>query len=190
MSLRRTLCTVGAAAAILAGTIPAASAKPLEHEHFVDQFSSVIEDFCGDLTVREVGDFRGNFLIGPRGADGLLHGQAAVHGTISWTNLANGKTFTLVQNFLEKDRRVTDNGDGTLTIQIMSPGVQRVIGPDGQKLFLDSGTTWFEIVVDHGGTLNDPSDDEFVAFLGILKQVGRHDTTDRDFCADINQFIG
>lgn len=29
-------------------------------------------------------------------------------------------------------------------------------------------------------------------FLGeeLLKQVGRHDTTDRDFCADMHEFIG
>jgi hypothetical protein len=49
----------------------------------------------------------------------LQHGQIVDH----FTNLANGKTVTgVVGPVLEKDQRVTDNGNGTLTILILATG--------------------------------------------------------------------
>jgi hypothetical protein len=58
-------------------------------------------------------------------------------------------------------------------------------GPDG-FLFLDSGHFRFEILIDLGGTPTDPSDDEFLECLGVVKgPTGRNDTEGRDFCDDI-----
>jgi hypothetical protein len=39
-----------------------------------------------------------------------------------FTNQANDKSVTGVVNVIEKDLRVTDNGDGTLTILILATG--------------------------------------------------------------------
>jgi hypothetical protein len=169
-----------------------ASAKPIERVHFVDVGSEVESDFCGDLTVRIDFDVRGSFLLNPHGPDGLAYGMETVHGTVSFTNVANGKTLTSVFNNVNKDLKVTDNGDGTLTILILATGSNKVYGPDGKLLFNDPGQIRFEILVDYGGTPTDPSDDEFIADLGLVKgSTGRNDLEGLDFCADIIQaFIG
>ena len=169
-----------------------ASAKPIERVHFVDVGSEVESDFCGDLTVRIDFDVRGSFLLNPHGPDGLAYGMETVHGTVSFTNVANGKTLTSVFNNVNKDLKVTDNGDGTLTILGMATGSNKIYGPDGKLLFNDPGQIRFEFLIDHGGTPTDPSDDEFIADLGLVKgSTGRNDLEGLDFCADIIQaFIG
>ena len=190
--MKRRLISVGGMALLLLSlAATAAAAKPLEHEHFTDVSSQVITDFCGDLTVREDVDVSGMFLFNARGRDGIPYATATVHGSVSWTNLANGKTMTQVFNFVDKDLKITDNGDGTLTIRVMSAGGSKVLGPDGKLLFKDSGLIWFEVLIDHGGTLTDASDDEFLEFLGVVKgSTGTNDLEGRDFCEDIHEFIG
>jgi hypothetical protein len=73
----------------------------------------------------------------------------------------------------------------------MGVGSSRGFGPDGELLLIDAGTFRFEILIDHGGTPTDPSDDEFLEFLGVVKDLtGRADTAGRDFCDDIHEIIG
>ena len=188
----RPLLAALVAAALLAGlTISAALARPIEKGHFHDVNSFVEEEFCGDLTVRIDEDIRGSFLGNPHGPDGLIYFSERVRGTQVITNLANSKTVTQTFSILQKDLRVTDNGDGTLTILVLATGSSKVYGPDGRLLFNDPGQIRFEILVDHSGTPTDPFDDEFLEFLGIVKgSTGRNDLQDRDFCADIHEFIG
>jgi hypothetical protein len=184
-------CVLAVAVLALGSAAASAAAKPLERVHFHDSSSVIIEDFCGDLTVREVTDVDGAFLFNAHGPNGLLFGSEKVHGSVSWTNLANDKTFTVVFNTLTKDLKVTDNGDGTLTLLVLSTGSFKVFGPDGEFLFNDPGQVRFELLIDHGGTPTDPSDDVELEFLGIVKgSTGRNDTEGRDFCADIHEFIG
>ena len=107
------------------------------------------------------------------------------------TNLANDKTLTQTFSVLTKDLKVTDNGDGTMTILVLATGSGKVYGPDGKLLFNDPGQIRFEVLIDHGGTPTNASDDEFLEFLGQVKgSTGRNDLQDRDFCADIHEFIG
>ena len=91
--------------------------------------------------------------------------------------------------FTERDQQVTNNGDGTLTITIATPGHNRWYGSDGNILFVTAGTFWFQIMVDHGGTPTDPSDDEEIegSFV-LLKEAGRNETAGRDFCEDLALF--
>lgn len=191
MMRKQLLGALGAVVLAVGFTAPAAVAQPLERVQFHEITSEVVEDFCGDLTVRIDTDVRGAFLFNPHGPDGLAYGSEKVHGTQVITNLANNKTFTQVFSVLTKDLKVTDNGDGTLTILVLATGGFRVYGPDGRLLFNDPGQVRFEILIDHGGTPTDPSDDEFLEFLGVVKgSTGRNDTQGRDFCADIHEFIG
>jgi hypothetical protein len=188
---RLLLATLVAAVLTVAFTTSAALARPLEKAHFHDVTSEVVEDFCGDLTVRIDEDVRGAFLLNAHGPDGLVFGSETVHGIQVITNLANDKTLTQTFTVLTKDLKVTDNGDGTLTILVLATGGSKVYGPDGKLLFNDPGQIRFEILIDHGGTPTDPSDDEFLEFLGLVKgSTGRNDLQDRDFCADIHEFIG
>ena len=191
MRLSRALVsTAGVAVTVLLSAAGLAAAQPLEQEHVHESGSEVIDEFCGDLTVRH--DFEADlyFSAKPHGPDGLIYFADRVRLTDSWTNLANDKTFTVVVNGQQKDRRVTDNGDGTLTILVLGAGRQSAYGPDGSRLFLDAGTFRFELLVDHGGTPTDPFDDVLLEFLGFVKEAGRSDTADRDFCEDIHEFIG
>jgi hypothetical protein len=188
---RRLIFVVGAALLLLSVSGPAAVARPLEHFNWHDISSEVITDFCGDLTVREDVDIRGMDLFNAHGRDGLAYFNSPSHGSVVWTNLANGKTFTSVFNIHDKDLKVTDNGDGTLTILGLSAGGGKTLGPDGKLLFSDAGQTRYEVLIDHGGTPSDPSDDEFLEFLGVVKEsTGTNDTMGRDFCDDIHEFIG
>jgi hypothetical protein len=191
MEIRPLLAAVVTAVLTIGLTTSAALARPLEKVHFHDVTSEVIEDFCGDLTVRIDEDVRGAFLLNAHGRDGLAYASEGVHGTQVITNLANDKTFTETFSVLTKDLKVTDNGDGTLTILVLATGSSKVYGPDGKLLFNDPGQIRFEILINHGETPADPSDDEFLEFLGPVKgSTGRNDLQGRDFCADIHEFIG
>ena len=77
-------------------------------------------------------------------------------------------------------QRVTDNGDGTLTVVQLSTGNATVYNSSGKAIGRNPGQIRIEFVVDHGGTPSDPSDDEALEFLGDVKgSTGRTD----DYCA-------
>ena len=172
---------VGASAAL------SATAAPLEREQFHETSSEVVED-CG-LTIRIDEEVRGTFLLNTRGKDKLPYGMETVRGSASFTNLATGKSYSTDFNVLFKDHKITDNGDGTFTILVLATGNEKWYGPDGKVLFRNPGQVRFEILIDHGGTPGDPSDDEFLEFLGIVKgSTGRNDLEGRDFCDDLVEF--
>jgi hypothetical protein len=172
--------------------VGSAAAEPIEHEHFHEVSSEVIEDFCGDLTVRLDDEVQGTFLFNLHGPDGLGYALEHFHATTSVTNLANDKTFTEVFAFLNKDLKVTDNGDGTLTIVATASGSHKVYGPDGQLLFMEAGQIKFQFLVDTNGTPTDFSDDEVVedSFVVLRDWTGHNDLEGRDFCDDVHEFIG
>jgi hypothetical protein len=160
-----------------------ASAKPIEHTEFRDEFSETIEDFCGvdGLTVQHDNAADVRLLVNPHGPGGLIYFHANVKFTGVFTNLANGNTVTEVGNAVDKDLRVTDNGDGTLTILVLTTGNAAVFGPDGKAIGRNPGQVRFEFVVDHGGTPTDPSDDVLLEERMVKGSTGRSD----DFCETV-----
>jgi hypothetical protein len=140
----------------------------------------VLEDFCDveGLTVEQsfVIDLREKVV--PHGRDRLAYFQS--HGTQTdlYTNLANDRFVTAKGKVNEKDLRVTDNGDGTLTVLILATGNATVYGPNGKAIARGPGQTRLELVLDHGGTPSDPSDDEELSFRVVRESTGRSD----DFC--------
>ncbi len=161
-----------------------ATAKPLEHTDFHEESTEIFDDFCDvpGLTVQRDQVVDGRVLVNPHGPDGLayFHGNVKVNSV--YTNVANSNFVTEVGHFVDKDLRVTDNGDGTLTILVLQTGPFAAFGPDGKAIARDPGQIRFEFLVDDGGTPADPSDDEFLAFLGQVKgSTGRTD----DFCAAV-----
>jgi hypothetical protein len=181
--LTRTLgLAAGLAAAASMALAGGATAQPIEHTEFHDEFTVIADDFCdvSGLTVQVDFVADGRFLFNPHGPDGLAYGQVNVRFTVVYTNVDNGNTVTEVGNAVDKDLRVTDNGDGTLTILVLNSGNTTLYGPDGKAIGRNPGQTRFEILIDHGGTPTDPSDDEFLEDLGVVKgSTGRTD----DFCA-------
>jgi hypothetical protein len=182
--LRAVMSMTGLAALALVSSVAPAVAEPIEqghHFHEVDSF--VIEEFCGDLTVRVDVDQYVSFLVRTQGADGLVYFSENVQGTASITNLATGKAFTNVFTFVSKDLKVTDNGDGTLTIIAVVNGNFKTYGPDGNLLYRDTGQEKTVSLIDHGGTPTDPSDDEVID-SEIVKDTGWVFAEGRDFCTD------
>jgi hypothetical protein len=160
-----------------------ADARQIFSEHFRDApDAQIIEDFCGvaglDVEFATVAD--GHVHVVTHGKDGLAYFSAQIKQDEVVTNLANGNTVRSRSNFVDKDLRVTDNGDGTLTILILTTGNAVLYGEDGKVIARNPGQTRVEILVDHNGTPSDPEDDEFLEFLGVVKEsTGRSD----DFCA-------
>ena len=181
------------AGAIAAGaTIAAAGsveAAPLERGSFHDEGSETFVDFCGDLDVIHSWDVSGSFLGAARGADGLVRFQDSVRGTDVWTNTETGRSYTQIWSANTRDLKVTDNGDGTLTLLVQASGGSRWYDGDGKLVLRDPGLVRFEVLIDHNDTPSDPFDDEEIAFLGIVKgSTGLNETEGRDFCDDIILF--
>ncbi len=181
MRRARVVGLVVAAAAVgstaLAGI---AEAKPFG-ERFHEEVTFVEEDFCeSGLMVRFDRVVDGRFQGGAHGPDGLIYFADHVAVTSVLTNLANGNQLTDRSRVLTKDLSVVDNGDGTLTIEVLATGAFTLYGPNGKAIARDPGQVRFEFLVDHGGTPTDPSDDTELEFLGVTKEsTGRSD----DVCA-------
>jgi hypothetical protein len=166
---------VTAAAMLAAG----AAAQPPFKERFHDEGTFVDDDFCGaGLTVDGTFVVDGSLLVVAHGPDGLAYFLEHISATTTFTNRANGKTVTIVGSPLNKDLRVTDNGDGTLTILGLRTGNDVFYGPDGKAIGRNPGQIRLEILVDHGGTPTDPSDDVFLTEELVKGSTGRSD----DFC--------
>ena len=162
----------------------AAAAAPLEKGHFHD-VGSEPQELC-DLDVQHDFDVTGSYRAIPQGRDGLVHYGDHARGTESWTNLATHKSFSHSFSTATRDTKVTDNGDGTLTIEFQVMGSDTYYGPDGSVVYRDPGQTRITLVVDDGGTPADPSDDEELSFAIRRESTGRNDTAGHDFCEDLN----
>ena len=167
---------------VLAATAAAADAGQVFRETIHDERDFVLEDYCGvpglDVELASVLDMRVHVV--PHGRAGLAyflqHGvsREVIH------NPATGTTLTSVATVIEKDMRVTQNGDGTLTILVLATGNAVLYGPDGKAIARNPGQIRFELLVDDGGTPTDPSDDEVLSRGDPVKEsTGRND----DFCA-------
>lgn len=164
-----------------------ATARPLERARYHDTFTEEVEDFCDvpGLDVAWGYDDYVNVTFNARGRDGLAYFTGTVHGMTWWTNLSTGKTMTSVYDFVDKDHKVTDNGDGTLTILVLAAGGGKILDANGKLLYKDPGQIRYEILIDNNGTPTDPSDDSFLRFLGVVKgSTGRNDLEGHDFCED------
>lgn len=185
----RTTAVMGVLAVLLGGVLGAgpASAAPLEKGKFHDVLN---DDFDCDGTPTHVsGDVYGQFTFVKRGP-GLAYFRESVRGTVVNTNTLTGGTYTNIFAVTSHDLKVTDNGDGTLTILIQGTGSSRWYDKNGRFVLNDSGLFRGTILVDHNGTPDDPFDDEEIenSFVLVKASTGRNDTQGRDFCEDLVLF--
>jgi hypothetical protein len=180
MRRARIVGSVAAVTAVGLATLSGiAEAKPFA-ERFHDETSEVVEDFCeSGLTVRFDRVVDGRFQGGARGPDGLIYFAEHVSFTSVVTNEANGNMLTDKGRVLTKDLSVVDNGDGTLTVNVLATGPFTLYGPDGKAIARDPGQVRFALLIDHGGTPTDPSDDTELDFEVTKESTGRSD----DVCA-------
>jgi hypothetical protein len=191
MSRTRTI-TIAATvltAVLVPATAGAAHAQgPLVQEHYDNVYDVLLPDpddptgfFCGGLVnVPLHVEEDGYFSIKEHGADDVVYFADRFRSTLRYTNPQTGLTFTVVRVHQTKDLRITDNGDGTLTLVGLSTGVLSSYGPDGELLNTRTGMSRDTFLVDTMGT-TDPFDDQ-------LTRVGDPDTAGRDttggFCND------
>jgi hypothetical protein len=172
---------VVAAVGCLAAANPA-SARPLDRGHFHDVIDDVITDFCGvsGLTVALTGTVDGSYLDNSHGSDGLVYSRESARADVVYTNVDGGAWVRVVTTGTGRDLHVTDNGDGTLTLTTFGTGNGVMYDSDGNVIARDPGQTRVQILLDDNGTPTDPSDDEFLDFLGVV--LGSTGVSD-DFCA-------
>lgn len=192
--LTRPFAALATAAALLAGSNTAASAEVIEAEHI--RFSDTHieqeehEGFCPNVTFPVLFTGEGHAFFQIRAlSDGLLHFSSNFEAHETYTNTVNGESLRFQHSFRSQDVRVTDNGDGTLTIVFHFVGGSLVFGPDGQLLFRDKGNFTETVLIDHNGTPDLPDDDIFITQLDESFH-GIAESADRDFCEDLVLFLG
>lgn len=185
MSRSTTLAAAALATAASVLTAAPATAAPYFHERYHDAGSEVLDDFCGIDGVVHTWEHRGVFGATGHGKDQIVYFVDAFHGRESFTNPATGDSYVHAYDDVVKDQTITDNGDGTLTIVVHGAGGDRWYASNGSLKLNDSGMVQWAFVVDHGGTVGDPSDDTFLEDLGIVRpSTGTNDLDGRDFCED------
>jgi hypothetical protein len=185
----------GMAVVLVVGFATSASAAPAYTEHWDDDVTFVLPagspDFCNlPFDVVERDQESGSFVGLNRGPAGLFFGAATFNGTVTWTNPLNGRNYRNEYSGSDRDQKVVDNGDGTLTAQVQLTGPNRYYD-NGRLAFIDTGMVRFTITFDNGGTPTDPRDDaQEPQFVSLDKVTGLRQTYGRDFCADIVEFLG
>ena len=165
--------------------VPPAAAAPIEKGHFHDTETTFFTCDTNGLPIQQVVDSSGSFIFNQRGPSPFPYGRESVRATTTWTNLENGGTFTNVWTANFHDATITDNGDGTITIEHYAAGGSRYYDNAGNLVLKDPGTVRFIIVIDYNGTPTDPEDDTELSFDVLRDSTGRNDTEGRDFCNDV-----
>jgi len=176
------------------GAATQASAAQAAVDHWSNDSTSVhpagSEDFCDlGFDVVEHNTEQGNGTRVFRGPVGNYYTWARFTGTTTWSNPGNGHQLSVDYAGSDRDQNVVDNGDGTVTIEVQDTGPHRY-SANGTFVFVDAGMTRYRIIIDRKGTPTNLDDDEFVAFLGVDQSAGVRQTSGRDFCSDLNTFLG
>lgn len=127
-----------------------------------------VERICGGVEVRIWGQWRSASGFSTKGPSPFPYYFENGHGTHNFTNLQTGRTVSSVWNGVEKDVRITENGDGTFTLIALNSGREVMYGPDGARLGSWVGTTRWKLVVDYHGTPPNPDDDVVVGGTNVL----------------------
>ena len=164
---------------------PAQAGPPPVQDHYSAEFDELLPgpggSFCGGLVdVPLHTEIDGYFSVKERASSGLPYFADRFRSTLVYTNPDTGLTYTVVRVRQIKDLRLTDNGDGTLTLVGLSTGALFAYGPDGERLDIRAGMSRDTFLVDTKGTA-DPFDDELTP-VGDPVTAGL-DTTS-DFCTD------
>ena len=164
-------------------------AAPIEQGRFNEQSSRIVDGYCGDVRVRIDFHDQGVFVGRPAGKGLFLRYTVSHHGGVTITNLATGRAFTFVWNYLEQDIKVTENGDGTISILSQVPGPETIYGPDGHMVSTSGGTMRVLTVIDFAGTPLDPSDDQFVS-QELVSENGGKPQPDISYCDSFHTLTG
>jgi hypothetical protein len=181
MTRHRTSAAVLGTLTLTAGLVAAfsspSSARVVEGEAFHDEFSGTIENFCdAGIDVDFEGSVDGRYRVVDRGPHNELDFFMERTRIVQvFTDQLTGQQATDIQpGTLNKDLKLTDNGDGTITIIVLATGGARTYGDSGQLIARNSGQVRFRIVYDYVNDVEKSND-------LIFGSTGTND----DFCAAI-----
>ena len=186
---RRSAIAAGAAVALAASVLAAspATARPLERGTFVDEGTFTDTNFCDEgitVDIDFVDEFR--FLFNSRKPGTAPYWHANISGERTYTNL-DGDFVTETVRTIDKDLQITVHDNGTMTILVLATGNATVYDESGTAIARNPGQIRYEVLIDYGDDLADPSDDTFITFLGQVKgSTGRSD----DFCEAVLPILG
>lgn len=156
----RGLVALVGAAGLWGGAAASAVAAPTDISHLKLNFEHVEQDLgeCVDVPfpIHHAGTTNVRFQTRTRGSSGPTLFSVRYNTDDVYTNLDTGKSFTAREVVRDADARVTDNGDGTITVRYTSKATITVHTPAGALYGVDSGrfTGTAHIAV------NDPDDPE------------------------------
>ena len=158
----------------------AGAADGWETEHF--EWGETLEDTCDipGLTVEDAGSGVSRTRTVLQGPLMLPHLEEHALDTDVYTNLANGRSATLVEQRYGRDALVVANDDGTLRVVELFSSTRTLYDDQGTVLARAAGSASVEIVWDDAGTPSDRDDDEFLSFA-FLRSAG----TGIDLCEDV-----
>ena len=159
---------------------PSASARPIDRGVIEDSFTDVLDDYCDapGLTVDHSVTVNGRFWLNIRKPGTPPYYHEHITFVEVFTN-DDGESVTIVSGVNDKDLKITVHADGTATFLVLATGNATMYDSSGTPIARDPGQVRFKLRFDLNGTPTDPSDDEFVDFLGVVKgSTGRSD----DFC--------
>jgi hypothetical protein len=175
-------CGIAMCTAVLVFALaPVATATAAPPDRFTfDETDSVSFTGCGGeqttAVIHEYGGGQIRFM-----PDGQAYFWVKYQGHVALTRTSTGKTVNLYADFINRDSKITDNGDGTITI--LSRGIinERDYAPDGTLGLRTVGQQTSVFVIDLNGTPDNFDDDVEVSadFLGFT---GRDDRAQTDFC--------
>ena len=166
-----------------------AAAAPIEKGHFFhDTETTFFTCDTNGLPVQQVDDVTGSFMGNQRGSSPFPYCRESVRGTTTWTNLENGGTFTNVFTANIHDATITDNGDGTITIDFYAAGGCPVLRQRGQPRA--QGSRHHPVPDRHRLQRHPrrPRRRHELSFEVTRDSTGRNDTEGRDFCNDVLVF--
>jgi len=167
-----------------------ASASSYEQGSYHDEGSEVV-DWCTGIDLHFAFEASGSWLgrVDPR--TGLVVYRDSSRGTNTYTNLANDRSFSVHWTTNSRDMQIIDVNDETFTILVQGTGSERWVSDTGELVYANPGLVRYEILIGHGGTPTDPSDDEWLGYLGLQKgSTGRNDLDGVDFCDAVQMLIG
>jgi hypothetical protein len=179
---------VAALATALIALAAPAHARPVDRGTIEETFSETIRSFCGQrgLTVHHEVVVSGRFQFNVRAPGTAPYYLERLTFDETFTNKA-GERVTATSGVLDKDLRITDNGDGTMTILTLATGSSSLYNSAGKAIARDPGQVRLEFLVDHNGTLTDPFDDVQIGDATLVKgSTGRSD----DYCAAMVAELG
>lgn len=172
-------------AAVAATAVPA-TAQVFDKERFHD--SSVSDPYdCDGIPAVDSAEVDIHITAVLRASSPFPAFREHFAGTAVTTNTDTGGTFTNVFALNPQDHKITDNGDGTITVTDNVAGSSRFYDQFGNFVLNDPGS---ERVVDYHGTPDNPDNWTEVpnSFRIVHGPTGNSDLAGRDFCADLRQF--